>query len=96
MNKEIKEALEWLRSGISFMEKTIKGNWAVLRTELSILYTIRTALESYGKPKTVKREWVGDFIYGTYARLSRNDQEAAEEYALGLLKDEDIEVEGDK
>ena len=103
MNKEIKvirnkptEANDRHPLNLLSLVAVMDGEKAIKSEEYRVLYEfIRTALEEY-KPKTVSREWVGDFIYGTYERLSRNDQEAAEEYALGLLKDEGIEVEGDK
>jgi len=108
MNKEIKEALEWAEVEVKVEENWLDNHYdgdgldveaADRRRELRILRTLRTALEEYGKPKTVPREFLDnalDLVSGCAAFGGGVHLDAFEEGLISLLENEDIEVEGDK
>ena len=108
MKKEIKEALEWAEVEVKVEENWLDNHYdgdgldveaADRRRELRILRTLRTALEEYGKPKTVSREWVENIVdeikeligrYGEFYETTFKERFTSE------LREQGIEVEGDK
>ena len=112
MNKEIKEALGEIKQYLSI---DLGGGFSMCalceyrgltgfmesleHEELCPIATINTALEEYGKPKTVTREFLDntlDLVSGCAAFGGGVHLDAFEEGLISLLENEDIEVEGDK
>jgi len=89
MNKEIKEALEWVYSRVASLRGMDDDD------DIRILLTIRTALEAYGK-KTVSREWVRQLIEEAITISTGGETRTSVEIACIRFAEQGIGVEEGK
>ena len=94
----VREATEWVDKEIARARLVSRDEFLDDRfIPAPILRTIRTALEEYGKPKTVSREWVEKLmsdIFYAYEYL-KTTKDGIIEYVISEMKIEGIEVEGE-